>query len=77
MASTKLNVTKFAAKVVQVAEDLEAVVGRLDPDEVVTRFLDGLSKKLYPEALTTLCLASQTLVLQIFLTELIGLLNLF
>ena len=45
MASTKLNVTKFAAKVVQVAEDLEAVGGKLDKDEVVTRFLDGLSKK--------------------------------
>ena len=48
MASTKLNVTKFAAKVVQVAQDLEAVGGRLDTDEVVTRFLDGLSKKFEP-----------------------------
>jgi hypothetical protein len=45
MASTKLNVTKFAAKVVQLAEDLEAVGGKLDQDEVVTRFLSGLSKK--------------------------------
>ena len=45
MASTKLNVTKFAAKVVQLAEDLEAVGGKLDQDEVVTRFLNGLSKK--------------------------------
>ena len=45
MASTKLNVSKFAAKVVQLAEDLEAVGGKLDQDEVVTRFLSGLSKK--------------------------------
>ena len=45
MASTKLNVTKFAAKVVQLAEDLEAVGGKLDQDEVVTRFLNGLAKK--------------------------------
>ena len=43
---TKLNVTTFAnLKVVQVAEDLEAVGGKLDQDEVVTRFLDGLSRK--------------------------------
>jgi len=45
MASTKLNVTKFAARVVQLAEDLEAVGGKLDQDEIVTRFLSGLSKK--------------------------------
>ena len=45
MASTKLDVSRFAAKVVQTAGDLQKIGAQLEDDETVTRFLDGLSKK--------------------------------
>ena len=46
MASTKLDVSRFAAKVVQTAGDLQKIGARLEDDETVTCFLDGLSKNL-------------------------------
>ena len=45
MGSTKLDVSRFAAKVVQTADDLQKIGARLEEDETTTRFLDGLSKK--------------------------------
>ena len=45
MASTKLDVARFASKVVEVATELEEVNSQLDENEITTRFLNGLSRK--------------------------------
>ena len=48
MGSTRLNVTRFAAKIIQATIDLREIGAHVDDDEVVTRFLDGLAKKFDP-----------------------------
>ena len=48
MGSTRLNVTRFAAKIIQSTIDLREIGAHVDDDEVVTRFLDGLAKKFDP-----------------------------
>ena len=48
MGSTRLNVTRFAAKIIQATIDLREIGAHVDDDEVVTRYLDGLAKKFDP-----------------------------
>ena len=48
MGSTRLNITRFAAKIIQATIDLREIGAQVDDDEVVTRFLDGLAKKFDP-----------------------------
>ena len=45
MASTRLDVSRFAAKVVEVATELRKIGAKVDDDEINTVFLDGLSRK--------------------------------
>ena len=45
MASTRLDVSRFAAKVVESASELRKIGAKVDDDEINACFLDGLSKK--------------------------------
>ena len=47
MASTKLDVSRFAAKVVESATELRKIGATVEDDEINTVFLDGLSRKFY------------------------------
>ena len=47
MASTKLDVSRFAAKVVESATELRKIGAIVEDDEINTVFLDGLSRKFY------------------------------
>ena len=47
MASTRLDVSRFAAKVVETATELRKIGGTVDDDEINTVFLDGLSRRFH------------------------------